>query len=198
MNVVCPLRVSLIVALAAGSLALAACDRNAPPLNPAPLTPTSTPVVLLPPAATLPATPALSSAGGTARPSLLPLATRTPFPTPAQTFRYVVQLDDTLSRIAARFKTSAEVLMLLNNLPGDLIVAGQQLTIPGSPPTATSTPRPPTATATPRPTPRTYVVRNGDSLSLIAKRYGTTVRALMLYNGLRSEIVVTGQVIRIP
>ncbi len=109
-----------------------------------------------------------------------------------------MQADDTLSSIAAKFKTSVDMLVLLNSLPSDLIVVGQQLVIPGAPPTATSTPRPPTPTNTPRPTPRTYVVRLGDTLSAIAKRYGTTVTVIKQYNGLKSEVVVPGQVLRIP
>lgn len=199
--------------------ALAACDKLAPDFAPAPagtLTAAATSAVLMPPtsaagnptrapgvtvAATRAVTASVTLTGTTpaAATATATLAgTPTPLATPSQTFRYIVQADDTLSSIAARFKTSVEMLVMLNNLPGDLIVVGQQLVIPGAPPTATSTPRPPTPTSTPRPTPRTYTVRLGDTLSAIAKRYGTTVAIIMQYNGLKSEVVVPGQVLRIP
>jgi LysM repeat protein len=192
---------------------LAGCDRFAPDFVPAPVTtlPASgTAAVLLPPSPTggataIAGTPsraptAATTPQPTVRTTSVPTAAGTPTPlqTPTQTFRYIVQADDTLSSIAAKFKTSTDMLVLLNSLPGDLIVVGQQLVIPGAPPTATYTPRPPTPTNTPRPTPRTYVVRLGDTLSAIAKRYGTTVTVLMQYNGLKSETLVPGQVLRIP
>jgi peptidoglycan DL-endopeptidase LytE len=41
-------------------------------------------------------------------------------------------------------------------------------------------------------------VRAGDSLSKLATSYGTTVRALMDLNGLRSTVIQIGQVLRIP
>jgi hypothetical protein len=44
----------------------------------------------------------------------------------------------------------------------------------------------------------TYTVRRGDSLWLIARRHGTTVRRLKEENGLQSSRVLAGQVLRIP
>lgn len=43
-----------------------------------------------------------------------------------------------------------------------------------------------------------YVVRSGDTLWLLAQRYNTTVNAIMRLNGLRSDILNIGQVLRIP
>jgi membrane-bound lytic murein transglycosylase D len=42
---------------------------------------------------------------------------------------------------------------------------------------------------------RTHVVRRGESLGLIAKRYKTSVKALMRLNGLRKSVIFPGQVI---
>jgi len=203
------LRAATVVCAAFLLSALAACDKLAPDFAPAPagtLTAAATSAVLMPPtvAGSNPTrAPGVTVAAGVALTATL-TATATVIGTPAlpatpsQTFRYIVQADDTLSTIAARFKTSVEMLVMLNNLPNDLIVVGQQLVIPGAPPTATSTPRPLPPTSTPRPTPRTYTIRLGDTLSAIAKRYGTTVAIIMKYNGLKSEVVVPGQVLRIP
>jgi len=66
-------------------------------------------------------------------------------------------------------------------------------------PTATRTPRPtrtpkPTATAT-----RTYTVQRGDTLSAIAARFGTTVKAIADLNGITDPSVIrVGQVLKIP
>ena len=50
----------------------------------------------------------------------------------------------------------------------------------------------------PQPGVREYVVQPGDSLWLIAKRYGTTVEALKQLNGLTSDLLNIGQVLKIP
>jgi LysM repeat protein len=42
---------------------------------------------------------------------------------------------------------------------------------------------------------RTHVVRKGESLGLIAKRYRTSVNTLMRLNGLRKSMIFPGQVI---
>src|SRR5439155_26052474 len=45
---------------------------------------------------------------------------------------------------------------------------------------------------------QTYVVQNGDTLIGIATRFGTDVNALMAANGLRTDHLSIGQVLRIP
>lgn len=67
-------------------------------------------------------------------------------------------------------------------------------------PTPLVTPSP-TATpaATPEPTYRTYRVRSGDTLSAIASRFGTTVRAIADLNGIADPSRLSiGQVLLIP
>ncbi len=44
----------------------------------------------------------------------------------------------------------------------------------------------------------TYVVQAGDTLWRIARRYGTTVEAIKRANGLTSDMILVGQVLRIP
>ncbi len=45
---------------------------------------------------------------------------------------------------------------------------------------------------------RTYKVKKGDTLGAIARRYGTTVRAIKSANGLRSDLIHINQKLRIP
>lgn len=44
-----------------------------------------------------------------------------------------------------------------------------------------------------------YIVKAGDTLSAIAKKYGTTVEALVASNGIQNKnFIYIGQVIKIP
>ena len=43
-----------------------------------------------------------------------------------------------------------------------------------------------------------YVVRRGDTLTRLARTYGTTVRLLKAENGLKSDRIVVGQQLKIP
>lgn len=72
-------------------------------------------------------------------------------------------------------------------------------------PTPTSTPTPgPTPPPTPTPPPQTvgqpfqYVVKKGDTLYSLAKRYGTTVQAIMQINGRMTTALREGETIWIP
>lgn len=51
---------------------------------------------------------------------------------------------------------------------------------------------------TPAATPRTYVVKQGDTLNLIAQQFGTTVEAIQAANGLTGTEINVGQVLIIP
>jgi LysM repeat protein len=75
-------------------------------------------------------------------------------------------------------------------------------TLTATAPPATDTPIPTTvpATAPPTITPTitTYVVQEGDTLTSIAQRFGTTIDAIIAANNLPSTVITIGQVLVIP
>ena len=109
-----------------------------------------------------------------------------------------VRSGETLSGIAARYRTSVRALMAANRLrSADRLSVGQVLQLPGgaSAPSTPSSSRAITALA-----PGTEVqhrVRSGDSLWLLAARYGTTVERIRSDNGLRTNFLKPGQVLTI-
>jgi len=69
---------------------------------------------------------------------------------------------------------------------------------PAPSPTLISPPPPPPPTPTSPTQPTIYVVRRGDTLYSIARRYGTTVQAIMAANGLTNYNIYVGQQLHIP
>ena len=94
---------------------------------------------------------------------------------------YTVRSGDSLSAIAVRFGTTVSALQSANNIRNaNLIYPGQVLRVSGQ------------ATAQ-----RTYTVRSGDNLSVIASRLGTTVGHLQSTNGIRNaNLIYPGQTLR--
>lgn len=98
---------------------------------------------------------------------------------------YTVRPGDTLSSIARRFGTSAEALMATNGLASpDRLAVGQRLRLAGSSAEG--------STAT------THVVRSGETLASIARRYGISVKSLQQVNRISSHIIQPQQVLLIP
>jgi soluble lytic murein transglycosylase-like protein len=97
---------------------------------------------------------------------------------------------DTLSELARRHHTTVATLQALNHL-GDrtTIYAGQAFLVPGR----AAAPRPASRTVL-----RTYVVRPGDGLISVARRLGTTPRALVAANHLRRDYLLLGEHLRYP
>ncbi|MCM1253308.1 MAG: LysM peptidoglycan-binding domain-containing protein [Clostridium sp.] len=95
---------------------------------------------------------------------------------------YTVRSGDTLWLLAQRFGTTVDAIKRLNGLTGNLLNIGQVLKIPaGSNPSYFE-----------------YTVRSGDTLWLLAQRYGTTVDAIKSLNGLSGNLLNIGQVLLIP
>lgn len=112
---------------------------------------------------------------------------------------YTVVSGDTLSGIAVRYNTTVAAIKTLNGLTGDNINVGQKLKIPSGSAPSTGGTEPPVSTTTPAPSSgKTYTVVSGDTLSGIAGRNGTTVNAIKTLNGLTSDNIYVGQVLKLP
>ncbi|WP_022942536.1 LysM peptidoglycan-binding domain-containing protein, partial [Psychromonas hadalis] len=92
-----------------------------------------------------------------------------------------VRSGESLSVIAARYGTSSLVLKKHNKLRSTSLAVGQKIKIPASANKLT-----------------THKVRSGESLSVIAKRYGTTTSQIKSINKLRSSSLAIGQLLTIP
>ena len=98
---------------------------------------------------------------------------------------YTVKSGDSLYSIAREYNTTVSELMTLNNLSSTTLSIGQVLLIPSKSQTNDTSEN-------------LYTVKSGDSLYSIARNYNTTVSEIMNYNGLNSNLLSIGQVIKIP
>jgi LysM repeat protein len=162
--------------------------------------PTATPVVIATPLTTQVPTPTEVPAAALAEPTVAPSPppvqvepTAAP-PPPAVTggCYYVVRRGDTLFSIARRFGTTIGAIAQANGLSNPRYIrAGQRLIIPGAYPACA----PPSAVAGTT----VYMVRRGDTLYSIARRYGTTVAAIAQANGIANpHRIWAGQRLVIP
>ncbi len=98
--------------------------------------------------------------------------------------KYVVKKGDTLSKIATKYSTTVSKIKTRNSLKSDAIYVNQVLYIPsGSNASTPSTPEPasPSKPVTSWPS-VTYIVKSGDTLGGIAKKFNTTIAKIMKYN----------------
>lgn len=138
----------------------------------------------------------------TPTPTEAPTITPTPTLTPLPPFEYTVGPGDTCISIAATFNISYQSIIILNNLPSSCpLYQGQKLKIPYPTPTV---PPPPTSTPLPEEATRQaceqviYTVQENDTLSKIALNYAVPAQAIKEWNGLSTDVVFTGQPLRIP
>ncbi|MCI9016725.1 MAG: LysM peptidoglycan-binding domain-containing protein [Clostridia bacterium] len=94
---------------------------------------------------------------------------------------YIVKKGDTLGSIANRYNTTVNELVKLNNIENpNLIYVGQKILI--------------TASDKPNNDLKIYIVKRGDTLSKIAKKYKTTVNELVRLNNIKNpNLIYIGQ-----
>lgn len=96
---------------------------------------------------------------------------------------YIVKKGDSLYSIAKKYSTTVERIKELNNLKSNLINIGQVLIINEVKPISSEV---------------TYIVKKGDSLYSISKRYDILVSELKTYNNLLTNIISIDQILKIP
>ena len=119
----------------------------------------------------------------------------TPTPTPEENVYYTVKRGDNLTRIAVMYNTTISQIVAWNKLKNpNLIYVGQKLIVGKKSTNPSSAPAP-----QPEPEKTYYVVKKGDSLSKIAKKYKTTVEQIMKWNTSikNRNLIYTGQVLRV-
>jgi LysM repeat protein len=102
---------------------------------------------------------------------------------------HFVREGESLWTIARKYGTSVQALAATNGLrPESVLRVGRELTMPGEGGAADEGPRT-----------RLYIVKKGDSLWEIARRHGTTVRALAAANGVDPDRVLrVGTALQVP
>ena len=95
---------------------------------------------------------------------------------------YIVKSGDTLYKIAGLYNMTVNELKALNNLTSNTLSIGQKLKVIKSNTTSSNT----------------YIVKPGDSLYSIAKKYGITVDELKQFNNKTSNLLSIGEILNIP
>ena len=96
---------------------------------------------------------------------------------------YIVKSGDTLYSIAKKYNTTIDEIKKLNNLKSDNLSIGMELKIKEEPSSTNYI---------------DYVVKSGDNLYSIAKKYNTTVDEIKKLNGLTSGLLNIGMTLKIP
>lgn len=109
--------------------------------------------------------------------------------------RHTVRSGETLGSIARRYHVSVAQLRTWNDISGSTIRVGQKLRVGGSAGTRVARSDGQTVQRTAG---KTHLVRSGETLSSVARRYGVTVKALMTANDMSSSRLRAGQKLRIP
>ena len=106
---------------------------------------------------------------------------------PENYINYTVKSGDSLYSIASKNDLTVQELKNYNNLTSNVLQIGQILKIP-----VVSTEEVPIGKY------GEYVVKSGDSLYSIGRKYGYTPQQLIDYNNLDSTVLSVGQVLKIP
>jgi peptidoglycan endopeptidase LytF len=137
-------------------------------------------------------------------PTTLPFITTVPEIVSGAVIEYTIKAKDNLNMLAERFGTTVDAIKNLNGLKSINLQIGQVLKIPTSQP-ATESNQPATTTAkTPEKTTAAednnaieHTIKAKENLNLIAEKYGTTVDEIKRLNGLTSNNLRIGQVLKI-
>ena len=100
--------------------------------------------------------------------------------------KYIVKSGDSLYAIAKKYNTTVDEIKRLNNLSSNLLSIGQELIISNNQNNNSSNDD------------NIYIVKSGDSLYAIARKYNTTVDEIKRLNNLTNNLLSIGQKLIIP
>jgi membrane-bound lytic murein transglycosylase D len=100
-----------------------------------------------------------------------------------------IRSGESLSTIAKKYRTTVTKLKELNGMKSNNIRAGQSIKVPGAGNTASST----NGTSN-----KSHKVKSGETIGSIASQYGVSANSIKSINGLNSNLIRIGQVLKIP
>lgn len=101
---------------------------------------------------------------------------------------YIVKKGDNLYSIARKYNTTVDTIKKLNNLTNNNLSIGQKLVVKTIPSSSSNI----------NTDKNTYIVKNGDTLYAIARKYNTTVDNIKKLNNLTNNNLNINQVLKIP
>ncbi|MYL21194.1 LysM peptidoglycan-binding domain-containing protein [Halobacillus litoralis] len=110
---------------------------------------------------------------------------------------YTVKSGDSLWAIAVNHGMSVSKLKSMNNLSSDIIHPGQKLSLSGSSSSSSESTSSSSSSSSSSESTSTYTVKRGDSLSVIAYKYGTSVSSLKSLNGMSGTTIYVGQKLKV-
>lgn len=113
----------------------------------------------------------------------------------AEAATYKVKSGDSLWLIADKHNTTIAKIKSLNKLSSNLIFPNQVLQVPGTSNSSSTSNTSSSNTSTSSTT--YYTVKSGDTLGVIAGKYGTTYQKIMSLNGLSNTIIYPGQKLKV-
>ena len=154
-------------------------DTNAPPVNAGPVASNVPPPVVAPVVA--------------------PAPVETPAPVEASGTEYIVVSGDTLGRIAKKNGVSLKALEAANpDVNPKHLKVKQKLVIPAGGSSVAEAPATSADTSADTGTETTYTVKSGDTLHRIARKFGTSVKAIEAENNLSTTKIKVGEKLKIP
>ena len=103
---------------------------------------------------------------------------------------YIVKSGDSLYQIAKKYNTSVDEIKKINNLTTNSLSIGQVIKLPNQ--------NSNNSEENIEKDYQTYIVKSGDSLYQIAKKYNTSVDEIKRLNNLTTNLLSIGQILKIP
>ena len=106
--------------------------------------------------------------------------------------QHKVQSGESLWSIAQKYNTSVDSIKQNNNLDSNMVFPGQVINVGGSASQSSNS-----NTSSNSGSVSTHNVKSGESLNIIANKYGVSVNALMKANNLNGYLITPGQTLKI-